>query len=360
MKKLFILATFLFIDYYTGIAQFQSINFSELEKKAISLCKERKYEAALSLYLSLEDQIKISSKRHQLAFHISRHNVIKYILLRKKTSDLDKYVLESIEKIEEINGKSDTILIDFYRTLGLSSFNLTKYQEAENSFDHALKIYSNNPQYEGHYSIASLFDITIKNLISKGDIYNALIYCKKALAFAKEHFDETDSTFGKIFERFGHCYRKLNSIEESKFYYEKALVVYRNFYGDNNLNISNIYDRIGRLHIASDDYQEAIQYLQKGLRIRKNILEPTDFKIGASFDNIGNSYYYLKEYQKAIIFFRKALGAFRYSASKTTHADQYSKIAACYTNLNDFQKAEHYLDSCFRILEFDRDIDHPF
>ncbi|MCO6476885.1 MAG: CHAT domain-containing protein, partial [Phaeodactylibacter sp.] len=38
----------------------------------------------------------------------------------------------------------------------------------------------------------------------------------------------------------------------------------------------------------------------------------------------------------------------------------YSKIAACYTNMEKFELADRYMDSCFNILDFDRKTDHPF
>ncbi|MCB0558388.1 MAG: CHAT domain-containing protein [Phaeodactylibacter sp.] len=112
--------------------------------------------------------------------------------------------------------------------------------------------------------------------------------------------------------------------------------------------------------MAFDEYEKAIQFLQKALRIRETILKPTSFDIGTSYDNIGNSFYYLNEYKKSIYFFQKALEIFKHSASRTAKADQYSKIAACYTNLKNFDAANNYMDSCFAVLEFNRDLDHPF
>ncbi|MCB9293210.1 MAG: CHAT domain-containing protein [Lewinellaceae bacterium] len=194
----------------------------------------------------------------------------------------------------------------------------------------------------------------------KGDILNAVTYGYKGLAFVRDNFEENDPITGKLLENLGYCHDKLNSFEKSKFYYEKALKIYRDSYGENNSNTSRLYDKIGRLHLSFDQYENAIDYFQKGLQIRKRVFKPTSFEIGSSYDNIGNSYYYLQYYEKAIFFFEKALKIFNYSASKTTVADQYSKIAACYTNLKKFELAEKYMEQCFGALEFDSKLKYPF
>lgn len=235
-----------------------------------------------------------------------------------------------------------------------------KYQDAEKLFDKAIEIYSDYPEFQDHLLIANTFYNASKNLIRKGDIEKALTCSHKALAFTEKHFSENDPISGDIMEVVATCYHKLSSFSKSKFYYEKSLSIFKNSLGENTSETSRIYDRLGRLHITFDKYETAIQYFQKSLSIRKKLFGLTNFKIGESYDNIGNSYYYLGKYSKALLFFKKALVTFRSSASNTTIADQYSKIAACHTNLKEFKAANSYMDSCFEVLNFNWRIGSPF
>lgn len=335
-------------------------DFLNLEKEGLSFCKKEQFEAALSVFKPIETKIGILDEEAQLSFHLSRYSVVDCILSKKKTSEFDKYIIESIRKVGQIKGTSHPSLIEMYFSLGISLFNSMKYQEAEVPFDKALKIYSENPEFNDHLVISHLFYTASKNLIRKGDVLKALNYCQKALALSSTHLGEDSPSSGKINELFGDCYDKLKSFSKSKAHYEKALTIYRKHFGENHPYTGRIYDRLGRFYITFDDYEKAIQYFEKSLKVKTKLFKPTSFKIGVSNDNIGNAYYYLKEYDKALFFFKKALEIFEYSASSTSIADQYSKIAACYTNMEKFELADRYMDSCFNILDFDRKTDHPF
>lgn len=68
MKKLFLLLIIQCFLHNAGKSQDEAIDFSLLEKKGLSLCKEGRYEDALSIFNVKKKQIERLSEDLQLEF----------------------------------------------------------------------------------------------------------------------------------------------------------------------------------------------------------------------------------------------------------------------------------------------------
>ncbi|MCB0509225.1 MAG: tetratricopeptide repeat protein, partial [Bacteroidetes bacterium] len=321
-----------------------------------------KVELSISLILN-DDESSHSKEKKKKA--ISKQIKIANCLYGKK-----KYQ-ELLEFLKNLNQQ-----INLYTSLGLDNeiFELFflrgkalraigNWQQASSAFKAALNISQAHPTTIESEKLSDLYFNLGRTYRMLNDYTLALDYFNQTLTICIESDFCPKERQAKIYIYMGDCYKFLGKKDLSYIQFKKATSVIDNLQESTRNQILILLLQIkGRMHNYFDEYDDAVQCLEKGIKLCQREYGLYHEKTAYRIDALGNTYYYLKKYSKAIIKFQEAVDVFKALGSKNNYAiaDGYSKIAACYTNLNDFQKAEHYLDSCFRILEFDRDIDHPF
>jgi len=240
---------------------------------------------------------------------------------------------------------------------------LGSWIEALENYKQALKLsHKNSSVIDEEHKLNIHFEIG-KGYMALEDHLLALDYFNKAIAICDGlDFCPIEQQVD-MYNYMGECYKFLEKATLSLNHFEKAISLAQKLPPlQKNKKIIVILGKKGRMHNYFDEYEEAIQCFNDGIKLSTQIFGPYSKRTATSIDFLGNSYYYLKNYPKAIEAFDKALQVFKKvdGENSTAVADQYSKIAACYTNLEDFEVADSYMNRCFDVLGFDPKHDHPF
>lgn len=118
---------------------------------------------------------------------------------------------------------------------------------------------------------------------------------------------------------------------------------------------------MANVYIQLKKYDLAIFYLNKSLDIKNEIYKKNSMESGFIVDYLGNAYLLKEDYLRSIEYYK----TYQNIIMKNKPNHQYgkyllAKIGACYTNLQDFNRAEAYIDSSLFLLHFDERRLHPF
>jgi len=116
----------------------------------------------------------------------------------------------------------------------------------------------------------------------------------------------------------------------------------------------NAYNLEGELLTRKGDYQRAKRRFNKCFDIIARNPEVTDAKKAKVYSEAAKAYYYSNELPTAITYFKKAT---EYGNEKF---QSYVNIGACYTHLEEFDKAEEYINKALASYGYKFGAKHPY
>jgi serine phosphatase RsbU (regulator of sigma subunit) len=232
----------------------------------------------------------------------------------------------SIGDNKEVIGKA-------YGNLGLSYYQMGKYQEALKNHFIALKI---RKELKNQYGIAN----TLNNI---GLVYKELGNLNEAI---KYHFESLDA-YEKInnieglcmsFQNIGNLYFSQENYKDALVYYEKSLQLSINSKNKRGEMIS--YYNIGGVYLILDNYSEALKYYNLANTLNES-LNDNSMK-GRILLSLGKCYNGENKNNIAIEYFLKALEIYSSEGNKNELILIYGSMASAYIDLQSYQKAEEY------------------
>lgn len=288
--------------------------------------------------------------------------------LAKKLYD-DKEYKEALRLLREIStpikGRESIALFKIYELIGQIHTELNQLDSAIAYFKEAILIANSSPEKIETHQIISVHEILAKRYRWMSDYLEALQHHNQILALI-----EKESTTNFIEEKInahcgvGKCYRYLFKKETALKHFNIAL----NFVSElpktkRAKYLIQINEGLGLTFNYFDDYQDAIIHFKSSISYVIQEYGYHSKKASTLIDMLGNSYYYLEDYHNAIQRFEetiKILTKVSDFQDPTFFSIRYSKVGACYTNLQLFDKADYYLNKSVEKFDFDINRKHPF
>ncbi|GEM_PF-1573898 len=157
---------------------------------------------------------------------------------------------------------------------------------------------------------------------------------------------QTDTLlYVKINRRIGDCQYYLGNYSESIKCYKKALNILNNLLSreenkDFFIHKAHLFSMLGNVYIHAN-CGKAIEMYEKALKIYTNARYKTG--IGGCYLNIGNCYSQIKDYDKAEHYFKKSLKFFK-NEDYYSKSIVYSNLADIFISKKQYNKALHYLN----------------
>ncbi len=232
-----------------------------------------------------------------------------------------------------------------------------------------------------HYKLYNNLGVAHK---LKGDFKTALKFYLRALRTARNLNDK--EKIGKTYNNMAIIYLRQGNIPKSMEYYLDALSIYEEL--KDTSKIAKNYLELAKVYLISKDYQKAVEYYKKVLSFEHPVVEKLKpqiyFGLGKAYrflyategdeEMISQAVEYLKEamaidpkfsvsvyrelaliygnlkeYEKALEYALKALSEDRKRKNLPILAQDYLIIGSTFFNLEEPEKAEHYLKEAEKI-----------
>ena len=188
-----------------------------------------------------------------------------------------------------------------------------------------------------------------------GYIYNNLgdaFYKIGNVPLAEEYADKSLEVFQSLNHTSGIAYSYINigfvsRIQED---YDKAISSFRKAIEiretiDDSVGIASATLELGKTYKARGDYDEAMKYFRKSLELHRLI--KNNQYMAYSLNGMGDIFLYRKDYESALNSFKKAIELNKTRKNESGLIDNYLGIAILYSELNEKQKGEKYLNMAF-------------
>ena len=235
----------------------------EINRKAIELNREGKFEEARSLLEDLLDDLE--DQDSVLAFEAITWQTLAKVVLNQ--GDYERSFQLARKSLDYGYSRPDSLNIaDNLNTIGINHYFLSNYDSTTYYYERSLEIkrkISQNP-----YSLA----VSEYNL---GIVYEDLGNAEKALEFyhaAEENLLKSgmENTFlSDVYVGITHIHFYWGDSDRAEIYAEKSLQEGLDSYGADNPNMTFIYTSYANILEYQERYQESIDLLEKSLNIRK-------------------------------------------------------------------------------------------
>lgn len=206
--------------------------------------------------------------------------------------------------------------------------------------------------------IARLHRFNSDYVKSESLLYNALNYV------VVKH-SENSPLAVRIYSDLAITHIKTNKLKKAEELTTKALRVAIKNNKLDYVDISNVYYSIGRIKESGGDYIGAIDNCKKSIRVLMKLeLNSKMVEMLANrFNFLGNLYYYLNDYEEAIRYSELLLNKineFQGNLDNTIVPLAMNKIGACFTNLQEYDKAAEKLELALEWFKFNIQSTDPF
>lgn len=300
---------------------------------------------------------------------LDENELIHYQLIKAEKLYEEKKYLEALlhlkELLNSISGKTSPEYLEIFILMGRIHSQLHQTDSSIISFKKAIKIAQTLNEKIQIDKLISLYEKIADRYRWVSDYLEALGYYNQILAVIEKEGND-NFTEKKISAHcgIGKCYRYLSKKEKSLEHFHLALNFIQKLpKSEQKTHLIKVHEGLGLTFNYFDDYESAIDHFKSS--ISYSIQEHGYYSGNTALliDVLGNSYYFLKDYQNAINHFQEALRILKgKNAPKRPNffSNRYSKIGACFTNLELFEKANFYLNKSIEELNFDSGREYPF
>lgn len=185
--------------------------------------------------------------------------------------------------------------------------------------------------------------------LHEGKNLSALSHFRKALEIRTKIIDQKG--IASALREISYVYRATNNLDSAFYYCIKAAAIYEKIHDNHEIAIN--YLDLGTLYLDYNNLQKAKLYFDKAIDVLESNRD-TSF-LGMAYNCLGLYYFEQNDNLPAITNFEKALKYNFENGQEYSAMQNLSNIAACYVNLNQFQKARSYYDqalSYYRLKGF--------
>ncbi len=222
-----------------------------------------------------------------------------------------------------------------YNLYGLSSFNTGIYDQALQSFHHAIRMAI---EMRDDYLLAMGYHNT-------GVLYGALDRHKEAMNFYQKALDiyrilkDRDGE-ASIMQNMGIIHVANKDYRNALGYYLSALKVYDELH--DSISMAQIYLNLGSSYEEQSDYSRGLSYYQKALNI--SLRKDYKFGIAYSYFSLGSLYSKTRDYSQALENLQKSLYYSRIIALVENEVDCHKELSAVYFALGNYKAAYEELN----------------
>ena len=265
--------------------------------------------------------------------------------LKIKISNGENYNLQSIAYTYELMGQ----------TMGETQ---TLFNEAIMCFQLALEIYMEMPEI-AQVEIARCYNniglTYLKNIIKDKEFGDVAIEClSKALEIYLKTVGPMHTETAGTYNALGRLYWLKKDEGIAMKYFQKALDIKKRLFGEEHTDIAIIYESIGNVYLDSKEkMEEGIDYMKKALNIKKKVLGIEHISVARTYVMIGNAYLEKNDEQEAMMYFKKALPIIEIVSDfvPELRAVVYHYVGADFYNTGDYNQAFEYWSKALSIRE---------
>ena len=264
------------------------------------------------------------------------------------------------EKLIPESNFTDEEAVKFYKLYGKAYKYSYQTKKSIVYFKKALSRLTVTQKKEHVIEKADLLRRVADGYLELEDYLATLDYARYALAEIRNNNLKSTALEIRILNTSADAYRFLNNYKEAKQQYGLAIELANKINSNKKKFLGELYSRLGILHYHYDKYEEGIVCLKKSIQFYTEFGGKDNPSTVHAINSLGNIYYYLEDYSEASKLFLSTIGSFKKKGVIEILASQYSKIAACYTNMGEYDKADKYLQDAFSLVDFDSRRAHPF
>lgn len=266
---------------------------------------------------------------------------------------------QSFNKALRIPSNDNLLQGRLYRELGMTLGFKRKHSEAESYAHKAIHLFT---QAVGEQSkdVAVTYNQLSLIFKSKGDYATAKKYVKKAIHTAIQAGSENQ--LSNAYVNLGNIHGDVAEYDSAMIFYQKSLAIRKKLYGDGALLVAAVYNNIGIVYaqIANDD--KAIEYWEKAIEIRKRKgLKEDDYNLQYLYNNMGNVYFNSGKNHLAAEYYRKsiAIGENILGKDHPNLATLYAWLGRVCIALNNYQEASSCLGKAERLMKESQGENNP-
>ncbi|MFQ4136393.1 tetratricopeptide repeat protein [Nodosilinea sp. PGN35] len=282
----------------------------------------RSWEAALALYLEIEDPKGQADALMNLG--LAYESLSDY----QRAIDYYQQAWSLYESTEDLWGQANTLT-----SLGIAHNALSNYLGAIAYYEQALPLFQATEDLRGQAN----------TLMSLGIAYKALSDYRRAIAFYEQAlplFRAIDDLHGQAstLNNSGNAQLSLSNYQRAISNYEQALPLYQTI--EDHHGQASTLNNLGVAYWSLSDYQRAVGYYEQTLPIFQAIEDRHGQ--ASTLTNLGNAYWALSDYQGAVRYHQQALLLFKAIENRQGQANSLTNLGNAYWSLSDYREAIGY------------------
>lgn len=294
---------------------------------------------------TFEECIKILDINNDYYYLICSYLNLSYIYFNSsRFKDSEKLSRKTIELLSNSHTDNELMEIKLYYVLGYSLFEQQRYIEAIPPLLYSLDI---SKEYNCFYNAGNIHMLLGLVYERNNDIKKAIYHTQKSIAFYD--FTEKYELKAASQKNLGNYYIAEGNYSGAKLYLSESLKYYEST--NNQLKVNTIKSDIIEVLTKEEKYADAIKFSEE---VDINIIKDTDK--ASVYKNLGKCNIYLDEYSKAENYLNKALEILEKNEKLNTLYDTYTFLAELYSLTDDFKKAYEFSNKSKDVLK--RNIRH--
>jgi len=196
---------------------------------------------------------------------------------------------------------------------------------------------------------------------SSGEVFKALDYNQKVLAFSEKVLPSEHPDLAISYNNLAETYRALGEHQKSLKYNQKALAILKKKLPPDHPHLAVAYNNLAGTYYALGDFQKCVEHFEIALTIYEKALPPEHPDLAISYNNLAETYRAFGEHKKSLEYNQKALSKFE-KALPPEHPNlalSYNNLAETYRALGNLQKSLEYNQKAISIREKVLPPEHP-
>ncbi len=313
---------------------------------ATALIAIKKYEKAIEIYnrCILTELNIYGTKTNFVAFLY--HVIGKICNIQKDYDKVIYYYNKSLTIYLKLEEDFTSEIVELYSSLGIIYLNKRKeFDLAIEKFEEALKI---NLNFHGkfHSSIAECLCNLGLSWKGKCNYEKAIAFLNESIEITLRNNEKTNKKLTLEYKNIAFCFCEIKDYDRSIEFYEKALKIDLEISGETHLITGKTYKNLASVWNKKENYQNAIEYYEKCLNIKL-------ITFGAEIPEVATLYFEIGNMNKSLNKFVFAIENYQKGFSIHQKGGYPFKIAQCYEELHEKEKALDYFIQCAEIRKED-------
>lgn len=289
---------------------------------------------------TFEECIKLLDMNKDYYYLIVSYLNLGYIYFNNsRFEDAEKLSRKAIELLSNSHTDNELIEIKLYYVLGYSLYKQHKYIEAMPPLLYSLDI---SKEYNCIYNAGNIHMLLGLVYERNNDIKKAIYHTQKSIAFYD--FTEKYELKAASQKNLGNYYIAEGNYSDAKLYLSESMKYYENT--NDQLKVNTIKSDIIEVLTKEEKYTDAINFSEE---VDIDIIKDADK--ASVYKNLGKCYIYLNEYSKAENYLNKALKVLEKNEKPNILYDTYTFLAELYSLTDDFKKAYEFSNKSKEVLK---------